>query len=84
MKQLFLSLMMLLCVGSTFGQTADKLMAKWKAIDDAEYSETTVETRKSIEESFWKRSHDRIKAYHGTWCRQKCQCDSSSEIYKFP
>ena len=51
MKQLFLSLMMLLCVGSTFGQTADKLMAKWKAIDGAEYSETTVETRKSIEES---------------------------------
>ncbi len=51
MKQLFLSLMMLLCVGSTFGQTADKLMAKWKAIDGAEYSETTAETRKSMEES---------------------------------
>lgn len=51
MKQLFLSLMMLLCVGSTFGQTADKLMAKWKAIDGAEYQETTAETRKSIEES---------------------------------
>ena len=43
--------MMLLCVGSTFGQTADKLMAKWKAIDGAEYQETTAETRKSIEES---------------------------------
>ena len=51
MKQLFLSIMMLLCVGSTFGQTADKLMAKWKAIDGAEYQETTAETRKSIEES---------------------------------
>jgi hypothetical protein len=51
MKQIFLSFIMLLCVGSAFGQTVDKLMAKWKTIEGAEYSETTEETRKSIEES---------------------------------
>lgn len=51
MKKTILSLTMLLCVGSAFGQTVDKLMAKWKAIEGAEYSETTEETRKSIEES---------------------------------
>jgi len=51
MKQIFLSFIMLLCVGSAFGQTVDKLMAKWKTIEGVEYSETTEETRKSIEES---------------------------------
>ena len=51
MKKTILSLTMLLCVGSAFGQTVDKLMAKWKAIEGVEYSETTEETRKSIEES---------------------------------
>lgn len=51
MKKTILSLTMLLCVGSAFGQTVDKLMGKWKAIDGAEYQETTAETRKSIEES---------------------------------
>lgn len=51
MKKTILSLTMLLCVGSAFGQTVDKLMAKWKAIEGAEYSETTEATRKSIEES---------------------------------
>ena len=42
---------MLLCVGSAFGQTLDKLMAKWKTIEGVEYKESTEETRKSIEES---------------------------------
>ena len=51
MKKTILSLTLLLCVGSAFGQTVDKLMTKWKAIEGAEYSETTEATRKSIEES---------------------------------
>ena len=43
--------MMLLCVGCAFGQTAEKLMEKYKAFPGAEYQETTAETRKSMEES---------------------------------
>ena len=42
---------MLLCMGSAFGQTVDKLMAKWKAVEGVQYQETTAETRKSMEES---------------------------------
>ena len=49
MKKLLLSLALLLCVGSSFGQTAEELMAKYKAIPDATYQETTEDTRKSIE-----------------------------------
>ena len=41
MKQLFLSLMMLLCVGSTFGQTADKLMKKYKGMKGVQYENIT-------------------------------------------
>lgn len=51
MKKLLLSLAVLLCVGSAFGQTVEKLMAKYKALPGAEYKETTAETRKSMEES---------------------------------
>lgn len=51
MKKLLLSLALLFCVGSAFGQTAEKLMAKYKALPDAEYEETTEATRKSYEES---------------------------------
>lgn len=51
MKKTIISLTLLLCVGSAFGQTVDKLIEKWKAIDGAEYSETTEAIRKSIEES---------------------------------
>ena len=51
MKKLLLSLALLFCVGNAFGQTAEKLMAKYKAMPGAEYAETTEETRKSIEES---------------------------------
>ena len=49
MKQVLLSIIMLLCVGSIFGQTVEKLMAKYKAFPNAQYEETTEETRKSIE-----------------------------------
>ena len=51
MKKIILSLIVLLSVGSVYGQTAEKLMAKYKAIDGVEYQETTAETRKSMEES---------------------------------
>ena len=50
MKQLFLLLAMLLCVGSAFGQTADKLIKKYKALPNAEYAETTEQTRAGIPE----------------------------------
>ena len=51
MKKIILSLIVLLSVGNAYGQTVEKLMAKWKAIDGVEYQETTTETRKSMEES---------------------------------
>lgn len=51
MKKIILSLIVLLSVGSAYGQTVEKLMAKYKALPDAEYEETTEETRKSFEES---------------------------------
>ncbi len=51
MKKIILSLIVLLSVGSVYGQTVEKLMAKYKAIDGVEYQETTAETRKSMEES---------------------------------
>ena len=51
MKQIFLSIAMLLCVGSTFGQTPEKLMAKYKAFPGAEYQDNTEESRKGLLES---------------------------------
>ena len=51
MKKIILSLIVLLSVGNAYGQTVEKLMAKYKAIDGVEYQETTAETRKSMEES---------------------------------
>ena len=51
MKKIILSLIVLLSVGSVYGQTVEKLMAKYKALPGAEYEETTEETRKSFEES---------------------------------
>ena len=51
MKKIILSLIVLLSVGSAYGQTVEKLMAKYKALPDAEYEETTEATRKSFEES---------------------------------
>ena len=41
MKQLFLSLIMLLCAGSAFGQTADKLMKKYKGMKGVQYENIT-------------------------------------------
>ena len=51
MRKLVLSMALLLCVGSVLGQTAEKLMAKWKTVEGAQYKETTEETRKAIEEN---------------------------------
>ena len=51
MKKIILSLIVLLSVGSVYGPTGEKLMAKYKALPDAEYEETTEATRKSYEES---------------------------------
>lgn len=50
MKKLLLSLALLLCVGSSFGQTAEKLMEKYKAFPSAEYKEKTEEALKDIKE----------------------------------
>ena len=41
MKQLLLSLTMLLCVGNAFGQTTAKLIEKYKAVPGAVYENTT-------------------------------------------
>ena len=51
MKKIILSFIVLLSVGSAYGHTIEKLMAKYKALPGAEYEETTEETRKSFEES---------------------------------
>lgn len=48
MKQILLSIAMLLCMGHAFGQTVEKLMTKYKAFPNAQYEETTEETRMSI------------------------------------
>ena len=50
MKKILLSLALLLCVGSSFGQTAEKLMEKYKAFPGAEYQEMTEEALKDIKE----------------------------------
>lgn len=50
MKKLLLTLTMLLCVSGAFGQTAQKLIAKYKALPNAEYKENTEEVRRNIEE----------------------------------
>ena len=54
MKRTTLSMALLLCVGSMLGQTAEKLMAKWKTVEGAQYEETTEATRKGIEENMGK------------------------------
>ena len=41
MKKLLLTLTMLLCVSGAFGQTAQKLIAKYSALPNAEYKENT-------------------------------------------
>ena len=51
MKNIILSLIVLLSAGSAYGQTAEKLMEKYKALEGAQYENTTEESRKSIEEN---------------------------------
>lgn len=51
MKQLLLSLTMLLCVGNAFGQTPAKLIEKYKAISGAEYENTTKESLEGFEKA---------------------------------
>ena len=48
MKQLLLSLLLLLCVGNMYGQTVEKLIKKYKALPHAEYAETTEQIRAGI------------------------------------
>ena len=50
MKKLLLSLALLICVGNSFGQTAEKLMEKYKAFPGAEYKEKTEEALKDIKD----------------------------------
>ncbi|SDN85708.1 hypothetical protein SAMN04487900_10440 [Prevotella communis] len=50
MKQVLLSIMMLLCVGNAFGQTPAKLIEKYKAVPGAVYENTTNESLKGLEE----------------------------------
>ena len=49
MKQVLLSIMMLLCVGNAFGQTPAKLIEKYKALPGAVYENTTNESLKELE-----------------------------------
>ena len=49
MKQLLLSLTMLLCVGNAFGQTPAKLIEKYKAIPGAVYENTTQQSLKDLD-----------------------------------
>ena len=42
MKKLLLSMALLLCVGSMLGQTASKLIAKWKAMPGVQYENTEM------------------------------------------
>ena len=41
MKNIILSLIVLLSAGSAYGQTAEKLMEKYKALEGAQYENTT-------------------------------------------
>lgn len=60
MKQLLLSLTMLLCVGNAFGQTPAKLIEKYKAISGAEYENTTKESLEGFEKEDFILSADEI------------------------
>ncbi|MDE6011250.1 MAG: hypothetical protein K2G91_00695 [Prevotella sp.] len=41
MKRIILSIALALCVGGAFGQTAEKLITKWKKVQGAEYEDKT-------------------------------------------
>ena len=49
MKKIILSLIVLFSVGSAFGQTAEKLIAKYKALPGAKYENTTKESLEEFE-----------------------------------
>ena len=49
MKQLLLTLTMLLCMGHAFGQTPAKLIEKYKALPGATYENTTQESLMSLD-----------------------------------
>ena len=49
MKKIILSLTVLLSVGSAYGQTAEKLMEKYKAVPGAKYENTTIEILERLE-----------------------------------
>ena len=49
MKKIILSLTVLLSVGSAYGQTAEKLMEKYKAVPGAKYENTTKEILEGLE-----------------------------------
>lgn len=49
MKQLLLSLTMLICVGYAFGQTPAKLIEKYKAMPGAVYENTTDQSLKDLD-----------------------------------
>lgn len=61
MKQLLLSFAMLLCIGSTFGQTADKLIKKYKGMKGVQYENITKKIANMKEED----SPDMYKASRG-------------------
>ena len=51
MKKIILSFIVLLSVGSAYSQTAEKLMEKYKAFPNAEYTDNTEESRQGLLES---------------------------------
>ena len=51
MKKILLSLVLLLCVGSVFGQNADELMKRWKARSGMSYENLTKKVKKVCKEN---------------------------------
>ena len=51
MKRIFFSLMLLLCVGSVFGQNADDLMKRWKARSGMSYQNLTKKLKRERKEN---------------------------------
>ena len=49
MKKIILSLIVMLAVGSVYGQTAEKLIEKYKAMHGAKYENTTKESLEELE-----------------------------------
>ena len=50
MKRIIFSLMLLLCVGSVFGQNADELIKRWKAHSSMSYEDVTDKVKKDCKE----------------------------------